>query len=70
MSVATFCIWTGCLIVAQTFPTLLKLIGPANTFWIYAACSAVTFLLVLWLLPETRGCTLEEIERRFAGINR
>jgi MFS transporter, SP family, arabinose:H+ symporter len=69
MSVATFCIWSGCLIVAQTFPTLLKLIGPAHTFWIYGACSAATFLLVLWLLPETKGRTLEEIERHFADNN-
>ena len=62
MSVATFCIWTGCLIVAQTFPTLLNSIGPSKTFWIYGACSAVTFVLVLLLLPETKGRTLEEIE--------
>ena len=68
MSVATFCIWSGCLMVAQTFPTLLKLIGPTNTFWIYGACSAATFLLVLWLLPETKGRTLEQIERDFTGI--
>jgi SP family arabinose:H+ symporter-like MFS transporter len=65
MSVATFCIWSGCLAVAQTFPTLLKVIGPAKTFWTYAACSAGTFLLVLILLPETKGRTLEEIETRF-----
>ena len=67
MSVATFCVWSGCLIVAQTFPTLLKYIGPTNTFWIYAACSAATFLLVGSLLPETKGRTLEEIESSFAG---
>lgn len=66
MSIATFCIWTGCLIVAQTFPTLLKLIGPTHTFGIYATCSAATFMLVLVLLPETKGRTLEEIETRFA----
>jgi MFS transporter, SP family, arabinose:H+ symporter len=68
MSVATFCIWSGCLLVAQTFPSLLKIIGPTNTFCIYGACSAATFLLVLWLLPETKGRTLEEIENHFTGI--
>lgn len=62
MSVATFCIWTGCLLVAQTFPYLLNTIGPSWTFWIYATCSASTFLFVLLRLPETRGRTLEEIE--------
>jgi len=69
MSLATFCIWTGCLMVAQTFPFLLKHIGPAKTFWIYGACSALTFLLVLLLLPETKGRTLEEIETHFICEN-
>lgn len=63
MSVATFCIWTGCLIVAQTFPALLSGIGPTGTFWSYAACSAAVFLFVLLRLPETKGRTLEDIER-------
>jgi len=63
MSVSTFCIWTGCLIVAQTFPYLLNHIGSSKTFWIYGACSAVTFFLVLVLLPETKGKSLEEIEK-------
>jgi SP family arabinose:H+ symporter-like MFS transporter len=65
MSVATFCIWTGCLLVAQTFPALLATIGPRNTFWTYALCSAVTLVLVWWWLPETKGRTLEEIETHF-----
>jgi MFS transporter, SP family, arabinose:H+ symporter len=62
MSVSTFFIWTACLIVAQTFPFLLKSIGSAGTFWTYAACSAGTFLFILFRLPETKGRTLEEIE--------
>jgi SP family arabinose:H+ symporter-like MFS transporter len=62
MSVSTFCIWTGCLVVAQTFPYLLNHLGPAQTFWIYGACSAATFLFVLFRLPETKGRSLEAIE--------
>jgi SP family arabinose:H+ symporter-like MFS transporter len=62
MSISAFFVWVACLVVAQTFPVLLKLIGPAKTFWIYAACSALTFLFVLFRLPETKGRTLEEIE--------
>jgi MFS transporter, SP family, arabinose:H+ symporter len=62
MSVSTFCIWTACLLVAQTFPFLQNRIGPSRTFWSYAACSALTFFLILVLLPETKGRTLEEIE--------
>jgi SP family arabinose:H+ symporter-like MFS transporter len=68
MSLSAFFVWVACLIVAQTFPLLLKLIGPARTFWIYAACSALTFLFVLFRLPETKGRTLEEIEMSWRKV--
>jgi MFS transporter, SP family, arabinose:H+ symporter len=61
VSVGVFMIWVGCYVVAQTFPILRQEIGPAATFWIYAACSLGGFLFVLLLLPETKGRTLEEI---------
>lgn len=65
MSIATFTIWSSCYLVAQTFPMLNShpSIGPARTFWIYAACSLAGFLFVLRAVPETKGRTLEEIER-------
>ena len=63
MSVATFAIWLGCYIVSQTFPMLRENFGPTRTFWFYAACSAATFFFVLLLVPETKGRSLEEIEK-------
>lgn len=64
MSVATFTIWTSCYIVAQTFPMMndSQAIGPARSFWIYAACSLLGLIFVLACVPETKGRTLEEIE--------
>ena len=62
MSLATFCIWSACLVVAQTFPYLVQRIGAAATFWIYAGGSAGTLVFVWLRLPETKGRTLEEIE--------
>jgi SP family arabinose:H+ symporter-like MFS transporter len=62
MSVSTFSIWAGCLAVAQTFPLLLKHLGPAGTFWGFAACSGATLCFIWLRLPETKGRTLEEIE--------
>jgi sugar porter (SP) family MFS transporter len=62
MSFSTFCIWAGCLVVAQTFPFLLQHLGSARTFGVFAACSAATFVFVLIAVPETKGRTLEEIE--------
>jgi SP family arabinose:H+ symporter-like MFS transporter len=63
MSVATFAIWLACYLVSQTFPLLLKHLGSTYTFWFYAACSALTFAFVLILVPETKGRSLEEIEK-------
>jgi SP family arabinose:H+ symporter-like MFS transporter len=64
MSIATFVIWSSCYVVAQTFPMLndSKTIGPVLTFWIYAGVSLLTFAFVLFVVPETKGRTLEEIE--------
>lgn len=69
MSVATFTIWTSCYIVAQTFPMLndSPAVGPACTFWIYAACSLVALVFVFFMVPETKGRSLEEIEATLGG---
>ena len=65
MSLATFVIWSTCYLVAQTFPMLndAPAVGPAKTFWIYGVFSLLGLLFVLARMPETKGKTLEEIER-------
>ncbi len=69
MSVATFTIWSACYIVAQTFPMLNDnpKIGPALTFWIYALCSLAGLVFVWALVPETKGRSLEAIERSWSA---
>jgi SP family arabinose:H+ symporter-like MFS transporter len=65
MSLATFTIWASCYVVAQTFPILndSPVIGPALTFWAFGACSLASLVFVFLAVPETKGRTLEEIER-------
>jgi predicted MFS family arabinose efflux permease len=43
--------------------SLVKAISVSGAFWTYAAMCVVTFVLVWRAVPETRGKTLEEIER-------
>jgi len=68
MSVAAFTVWVSCYVVAQTFPILNDnpAIGPALTFWFYAGVSLLSFLFILVLIPETKGRSLEEIERMWS----
>src|SRR5579859_285697 len=63
MSIAVMSLWIACFILTYTFPFLNHSLGPAMTFWIYAAVCVAGFLFVNFQLPETRGKTLEEIER-------
>lgn len=65
MSLASLTIWVCNYIVTQTFPILNEnpAIGPAKTFWAYALVSLFAFVFILLFLPETKGRTLEKIER-------
>ena len=71
LGIATFCLWTANFIVSQTFPMLDKndyLVERFNhgfPFFIYAAFCIVLVLVVLFGVPETKGRSLEEIERHW-----
>ena len=63
MAVAVSLLWLACFLLTLTFPMLNALLGSAGTFWLYAAICAAGFVFIKRKLPETKGKTLEEIER-------
>jgi SP family arabinose:H+ symporter-like MFS transporter len=63
MSICVFALWVACFLLTLTFPLLNKHLGPAFTFWIYAVICAAGLVYILFRLPETKGKTLEQIER-------
>jgi sugar porter (SP) family MFS transporter len=63
MSVAVSSLWIACFILTYTFPLLNRGLGPAGTFWLYASICILGFAFIFLRLPETRGKTLEDIER-------
>jgi len=67
MSLAVMALWIACFILTYTFPIMNKSLGAAGTFWTYALVCAAGFLFILRKLPETKGKTLEEIEREISG---
>jgi sugar porter (SP) family MFS transporter len=63
VAVAVSALWIACFVLTCTFPLLKKALGPAGAFWLYAAICIAGFFYVLRRLPETKGKTLEEIEK-------
>jgi sugar porter (SP) family MFS transporter len=63
MAVATSALWIACFILTYTFPILNKMLKASGTFWLYAIICVAGFVFILKKLPETKGKTLEEIEK-------
>jgi sugar porter (SP) family MFS transporter len=63
MAVAVSSLWIACFILTYTFPILNKKLGSAGTFWLYAAICIAGFVYIKLKLPETKGKSLEQIER-------
>ena len=63
MSVALLLHWSSTYLVTQTFPWLLDNMGGAFSFGIFAAFSALSFIFVWFFVPETKGKSLEQIEK-------
>jgi SP family sugar porter-like MFS transporter len=63
MATAVFALWTGNFLLTYLFPVILENCGAAGTFWVFSGICALGFVIMKSRLPETKGKTLEEIER-------
>jgi SP family sugar porter-like MFS transporter len=66
MAVSTFFLWAACFLLTYTFPLLNEWLKAAGTFWIYGAICLLGYVFVFLRLPETRGKSLEELERELS----
>lgn len=64
MAVSTFFLWTACFLLTYTFPFLNEWLQASGTFWIYGGICLFGFLFIRSQLPETKGQSLEEIEKK------
>jgi MFS transporter, SP family, arabinose:H+ symporter len=67
MSIATTALWLVGYLGNQLFPLMQKHLGSDGTFWCFSAGALLTLVLVGWLVPETKGRSLEEITKMWTG---
>ncbi len=65
MSIAALAHWVGNFTLTFSFPTIKENLGWANNFWMYGLICLLGFFVLKLVLPETKGKTLEEIEKQF-----
>ncbi|RZS96499.1 sugar porter family MFS transporter [Cecembia calidifontis] len=63
MSIAALAHWVGNFTLTFSFPTIKENLGWANNFWLYGLICLFGFFVLKMVLPETKGKTLEEIEK-------
>ena len=69
MATCTFALWVGCCTLTFSFPSLNASLGSSGTFWIYSAICLLSACFFLFRLPETKGKSLEELERELVVKN-
>ncbi|KAG6860461.1 hypothetical protein C0995_010815 [Termitomyces sp. Mi166 len=63
-AVATNLFWAS--VLSLTFPRILTAFTPTGAFGFYAGLNVVAFVMIFFLMPETKQRTLEELDYVFA----
>ena len=63
MGVCTFALWVGCCTLTFSFPSMNASLGSSGTFWAYSLICICAFVYLWRNCPETKGKSLEELEK-------
>ncbi|WP_372808708.1 sugar porter family MFS transporter [Pontiella sp.] len=63
MSLCVSALWIACFALTATFKPINVALGAAGTFWLYGVICLVGFAVIKRFVPETKGKSLEDIER-------
>jgi sugar porter (SP) family MFS transporter len=67
MSLSALVLWIGNFSLTYTFPSIKESLGWDYNFWLYGGICLLGFVILYFILPETKNKTLEEIEKELAG---
>jgi sugar porter (SP) family MFS transporter len=70
MSIAGFSLWVGTYLIGQLTPWLTTRLAAYGVFWLFGIMCIPYLLITYFLVPETTGKSLEEIERMWEGKGR
>jgi SP family facilitated glucose transporter-like MFS transporter 8 len=59
--------WILAFLVTKFYSDLADSFGAHTTFWIFAVISVIGTVFVFFLVPETKGKTLDEIQKELGG---
>lgn len=65
ISIGALAHWVGNFTLTYFFPAIKENLGWANNFWLYGLICAFGFVVVYLVLPETKGKSLEQLEKDF-----
>ncbi|KAL5562319.1 hypothetical protein UlMin_032066 [Ulmus minor] len=66
IAICALTFWMGDIIVTYSLPVMLKSVGLAGVFGMYAVVCAISWVFVYLKVPETKGMPLEVITEFFA----
>ncbi|MBX7066649.1 MAG: sugar porter family MFS transporter [Parachlamydiales bacterium] len=68
LAFCTFVSWLSNYLIVLSFPSFISSFGPSWSFSIYAFLTFLAYLFCMRYIPETKGKTLEELERLLARV--
>jgi SP family xylose:H+ symportor-like MFS transporter len=62
VAIAVAAQWTANYLISSTYPAMMEL-SSGGTYWFYGIMSVLSFIFVWKMVPETKGKTLEAMEK-------
>lgn len=70
VSISVSALWAASFLLTYSFPALSARLGSAGVFFAYSAICFLGTVMILALVPETKGRSLEQIESEFGYTDR
>lgn len=69
-SIVSMSHWLFVVLIIKFFTSLVSAIQIYNTFWVFTSFSVLGTFYVLFIVPETKGKTMEEVQVMLGGSGR